>query len=342
MRGRPRHPQAPSGAWHSGVVTVLRRLFLVAAWLCALGGTAFVLLYVMPELQSASRLVAMASAFIPYGIVLWLVALLGFVVGHTGRGRLLGVVALIALLLQIAWARPYWPHGGAPAEGARLRVMSSNVLYGRADPASAAAALRSADADVVVLLEVSETFLTSPEVAEALASYPHRVGRATPAGVQNAAPTMVLSRTPLTEMAQLISGFDQYVVRVNVGGTPVTLVAAHPLNMVGGGTRWEREGLILRDGVRPYLGDPLVIAGDLNAVPEHLTLRRLLAEGLTLAAQQAGAGWQPTFAGELHDAPPLIAIDHVLVNERVTATSYRTIRIKDTDHHAVVADLVVR
>lgn len=314
----------------------------MAAWLGALGGAVLVLLYVMPELQSASRLVAMASAFIPYGVVLWAVALVGFLAGHTGRGRLLAVVALIALLLQIAWARPYWPHGGVRAEGAGLRVLSSNLLYGRADPDSAAAAIRSADADVVVLLEVSERFLQAPAVAAALASYPHRVGRAASAGVQNAAPTMVLSRTPLAEMAQVPSGFDQYVVRVSVGSTPVTLVAAHPLNMVGGGARWEREGLILRDAVRPYLGDPLVIAGDLNAVPEHLTLRRLFDEGLTLAAQEAGAGWQPTFAGELHDVPPLIAIDHVLVNERVTATSYRTIRVKGTDHHAVVTDLVVR
>ena len=326
-------------------VRTLRHLGLAAAWACALLAAALVVLYVLPEAQASTMWVAMAAAFIPYGILAWLASVALFASAGGRWSRLLAIPALIALIVQVGWARPYWP-APPPAnpDGTPIRVLSANVRYGKADPSSLAGIIQQTDPDVVVIVEASEPFLESPAFAAALADRPHRVGRAVAgyarAGREDASGTMIISRLSLTEIGKLPSHFDQYVVSVGAGSTPLTLIAAHPTNMIGGAALWEREGAILGDGVRPHLAEPLAVVGDFNATPEHLTLRRLLDEGLTLGARQAGAGWQPTYTAV--SGPALIPIDHVLTSERVTTRTFRTYPVNGSDHHAIVADLTYR
>ena len=87
----------------------LRHLALALGWACALTASALVLLYVQPEAQSSTAWVAMAASFIPYGIVLWLAATVLFLLGGTRWSRLLAFPTLVALIVQVGWARPYWP-----------------------------------------------------------------------------------------------------------------------------------------------------------------------------------------------------------------------------------------
>lgn len=321
----------------------VRQLALAAAWACALLASGLVLLHVQPEAQASMTWLAMVSAFIPYGIVLWLVAVLLFLAGGQRWAKLLAFPALVALVIQVGWARPYWP--GSPTSDPppnHVRVLAANVHYGKADPVSLARVVAEVDPDVIVVIEASDPFLGSDALRSALAERPHRVGRAVPgwarAGREDASGTVVLSRLPLTELARVPSRFDQYVVSVDAGATPLTLVAAHPMNMVPGAQVWEREGQVLRDAVRPHLAEPLAIVGDFNATPEQLTVRGLLDEGLVLGAQDAGAGWQPTFNNGLA-TPPLIPIDHVLTNDRVRTLTFRTFPIDRSDHWAIAADL---
>ncbi|MDO5534245.1 MAG: endonuclease/exonuclease/phosphatase family protein [Propionibacteriaceae bacterium] len=336
-------------------MTTLRHLALALAWGCSLLGIALMLLYAVPDLQLTIRSLAMAASFIPYGLVLWALAILGFLAGGRRWTKLWAVPALVALIVQVGWARPYWPAlpgtpppasqttATPPAQTQTLRVLSANVHYGKADPVSAAAAITAADPDVVVLLEASDPFVESPALTAALAALPHRVGRTVPgfakAGREDASGTLILSRHPLTEVGQLPSLFDQYVVRVAAEGPPLTLVAAHPMNMVTGVGVWQHEGEILREGLAPHLAEPLIAVGDFNATAEHVTLRRLFDLGLTLGAQEAGGGWHPTYPSERDGLPSLIGIDHVLTNDRVTTTSYETVAVRGSDHRAIVADL---
>lgn len=320
-----------------------RHLALAIAWVCTLLASGLVLLHVLPEAQAATTWLAMAASFIPYGIVLWLVAVLLFVAGGQRWTKLLAFPALVALVIQVGWARPYWP--GSPTQDPppnHVRVLAANVHYGKADPASLARVVAEVDPDVIVVIEASDPFLDSDAMTGAMLERPHRVGRAVPGfakvGREDASGTVVLSRFPLTEAARVPSRFDQYVVSVDSGEIPLTLVAAHPMNMVTGAHIWEREGLVLRDAVRPHLAEPLAVIGDLNATPEQLTLRGLLDEGLVLGAQDAGAGWQPTFNNGLA-LPPLIPIDHVLTNDRVRTLTFRTFPIDRSDHWAIAADL---
>jgi endonuclease/exonuclease/phosphatase family metal-dependent hydrolase len=54
-----------------------------------------------------------------------------------------------------------------------------------------------------------------------------------------------------------------------------------------------------------------------------------------------GAGWNPTYPAQGW-IPPLIAIDHVLVSEDLTATAYRTVPVPGTDHRGVLATVAQR
>ena len=91
-------------------------------------------LYLRPDLQLASRWLAMLASFIPYGVVAWLMAAVLFVTLGRRRLKVLALPALVALAFQVAWTQPYWPHAAPAASGDRLRVMSLNMKYGKADP----------------------------------------------------------------------------------------------------------------------------------------------------------------------------------------------------------------
>ena len=67
-------------------------------------------------------------------------------------------------------------------------------------------------------------------------------------------------------------------------------------------------------------GRPLIVAGDFNAVDDHGPMRALTHDGLESATDIVGAGWLPTYPANRR-FPPLIPIDHVLVNKLLTASS---------------------
>jgi endonuclease/exonuclease/phosphatase (EEP) superfamily protein YafD len=332
--------------WHGGRVihpTRALRLAVAASTLLATLGTCFVVLNLWPDLQQARVILVLLAAFIPYGVLAWGLAALGFAVG--GRRRIVRAFALpclAAMLLQVWWTQPYWPHAAPAASGSTLRVLSLNLNFGKADPAELAGVLSAERPDVVVLLEVQVPILESLTKLGALASYTYSVGNAPLGfaidGFESDQGTYVLSRTPLAQLERLDTPNGQYVVRVQRPGGDVAVIAARPRNVLLGIAGWVDDYAALTDAVGRYSTSPLVVAGDLNATHELAPFRRLLAVGLTDAAAQSGVGWLPTYSAEA--GVPLIAIDHVLCNSRVTALAIRTFRVGGTDHLGLVADLV--
>lgn len=323
------------------LATFGRRVALTVGVFCALVGTALALLYALPELQPLSTFTALASALIPYAVPAWGIAALSVLIAARGWQRLWLIPLLVMLVVQTVWARPYWPvapQGTAPA-GASLELFSANLRYGSADPTATAAALTASGADVAILIEVSDAFLTAPPVAAALARYPHRVGRSVPPGAGGRDPsTMVVASTrPLTLLGRIPGRLDQYLVQVDAapGQRPWVIAAVHPINMLPGGRAWDDEATGLATALAPYRGEPLIVAGDFNATPDQRPLRRLLDAGLRLGATDAGAGWQPTFDAGLPDLPAFVAIDHALTSADVRVTRYATVALPGSDHRAL-------
>lgn len=326
--------------------TVVRWLLALAALGASVAGAAWVLLALDPARQLGGRAVVMFASFIPYGTLAWLfVAVVLLVIGRR-RWRLLALPAAALLILQASWTTPYWPGAAPSPTGEPFRLVSLNMRYGKADAQQLARHLAETRPDVVVLLEYSDAAEEQLSAAGVLAGYPHRVGTSVPgwakAGYESPSGTMVLSRHPAALVQTLPTGMGQHVIRIHRPAGELTLVAAHPSNMLPGVDTWLRDAETLTEAVVPLVDQgPLVVAGDLNAVPEHATYRRLLQRtGLRDAAQQAGTGWRPTFPAN-DVVPPLLAIDHVLVNDRVSAQVVRTFHVDGTDHLGLYAELSV-
>jgi endonuclease/exonuclease/phosphatase (EEP) superfamily protein YafD len=83
-----------------------------------------------------------------------------------------------------------------------------------------------------------------------------------------------------------------------------------------------------------------VLAGDFNATLDHASLRAVLRRGWADAAQRAGRGlawtWRP-----LRLPWPRLALDHQLVDPRISVAGVRFLHVAGSDHRALVVDLVL-
>jgi endonuclease/exonuclease/phosphatase (EEP) superfamily protein YafD len=86
-------------------------------------------------------------------------------------------------------------------------------------------------------------------------------------------------------------------------------------------------------------GGCVIVAADLNSTTDMRPFRGLLRDGYQDAAEQSGAGREPTFPADSR-LPPLLAIDHILTRNCV-ATSLHTVKIPGSDHRGLVASVAI-
>jgi hypothetical protein len=151
----------------------------------------------------------------------------------------------------------------------------------------------------------------------------------------------VWSRHPMRLRGRMPGGFEQPCVRFAVAGGPdVELTAIHtpPPSTSPAAVRAWSDDLAALPG--PEHGVLRVLAGDFNATLDHAALRAVLSRGYADAAQRAGRAlewtWRP-----LRLPFPGLCIDHVLVDPRIAVSAVDLVRVRGSDHRAVVADLVL-
>jgi endonuclease/exonuclease/phosphatase family metal-dependent hydrolase len=223
-----------------------------------------------------------------------------------------------------------------------IRVLSANLLYGRAEPEALAELVRALDVSIAAVQELG------PRQAEALARVlPHGKLEPTPdgkgLGIALRHPGEV-ERLPLPQR-------DARVARLSPAAWPglsrgVEIVNAHLANPVLGvpaGWRFRRGQVA---GLEAYLAAaepcPRALVGDFNATPVWPAYRRLAAElddAAVVAAARSGRAPEPTW-GPSPGAPRLLRIDHVLV-DAFDVLDFRVFRLPGSDHSAVIADLAV-
>ena len=281
-------------------------------------------------------MLSLSSSYAP------LVALAGLVLSALSRRTVLTIVAVLVLTVTAAIQVPRY-HFARPtaSQSAEVRVLSSNLRKGRADPASFVA-IAKVKADVITVSELT----------------PAAAARFSQAGLDEAFPYSVLIPAPDAGGIGLWSRFPLDAVspgshrhfaiaaaRLTVPGVRIEplIASVHVFSPVS----YQRDSVdgwetsitdakrLLDDFATVAGGAAVIIAGDFNSTPDMQQFRELLTNGYRDAADQTGAGFLPTFPADSW-LPPALEIDHVLTRG-TTATSLAAVTIAGSDHRALSA-----
>ena len=263
------------------------------------------------------------------------------VVAAARRDRLLAAgsaAVVVAHLLVVAPAVTAAPSPAGAEQAPRLRVVVSNLFVENPTPEAAGRALRALRPDVLVVPELSERGLAGLRASGLLEDLPHASY-----DLDRREETVGLfSRLPLTDVRSRRQG-GRALPRgtVDVEGTAVRLLTAHPLPPIAGLEEVWRRSLAALAAEAREATLPVVLAGDLNADRDHASLRSLLDTGLRDAHDERGRGLARTWPADL----PVLHLDHVLVRDgrgaRVVVRSVREVDVPGSDHRGVVAELGV-
>jgi len=288
-------------------------------------------------IPSINRPLLATAALAPY---LMLGSPLSLIVFVLQRDWILAAAAAVVTLATMVVQLPWYVRSDTPS-GVTVRAMSANLRYGRAD-ADAVVSIAWAHADILAVQELTPEKANLMSAAGLDAAFPFRALRACdgPAGVG------IWSRFPIsTSETDEDFWLGLLMARVHIPGvrTEATIVVTHlsapwPEPIAGWRADLDRMAKTL-----PQFGatgdGAVVVAGDFNATRDIREFRRLLRGGYRDAAEQAGAGLTRTHPADIW-LPPVFAVDHILT-KRCAATAVRTVAIKDSDHRALVADLLL-
>ncbi|MGP3911650.1 endonuclease/exonuclease/phosphatase family protein [Nonomuraea sp. 10N515B] len=251
------------------------------------------------------------------------------------RNRPATLVAALACVVMAACVAPRLTSTEQPAaDGAPLRVLTVN-LFGRGDAQTVVDLVRRHDVDVFTALELTPDAVERLDTAGLKQLLPHRVLQeefgATGSGIY--------AKHPVSELTGLFTPIGHNMPAATMalpGGSKVEIVAIHPNPPLG---RMEEEWNAALRGLPAATPSAIrVLAGDFNASLDHRAFRDLLSRGYVDAADQVGKGLVPTWPNG-RAMPPIIAIDHVVADRRVSVRRVEVADVPGTDHRGVFAEL---
>lgn len=286
------------------------------------------------------------AAFAPWALPGWLVAGTLLLVGRPLRSRAVVVLVVgVILALGVRWQVPPTVARDTARDGTgvRVRVMTVNVMLGQGDAARVFALVRRQQVDVLVVEELTPAFQDRLEAAGIDAVLP----RTDLHPHERAAGTGIWSRWPLTPHGTLPSaGFEMPMVTLAPPGLPggLSVTGIHtraPDPNAGQIAMWRRDLAGLAAAARARPDGPQIWTGDFNASRDHSGFRGILGTGLVDAGDALSVASWPGFTWPADH--PVTRIDHVLVTPAfIGVRRVAVVAVGGTDHHAVVADLVVR
>jgi endonuclease/exonuclease/phosphatase (EEP) superfamily protein YafD len=230
------------------------------------------------------------------------------------------------------------PSRQPPAAGPALRVLTANLLAGRAVAEVVAGLACRKHADVLFVQELTDDAAARLERAGLGDLLPHRVTQPTPRGARGS----IYARYPLRDgppdpppsAARCTAWLDL------PSGQSVQLACIHaappkPPWSPGATARWRSQLAAL--AAPGY--SPRILAGDFNATLDHAQFRQLLRRGYVDAASQVGNGLSPTWGPQPGRRPVLLAIDHVLIDRRCAVLTTSAHSLTGSDHRALYAEL---
>ena len=251
-------------------------------------------------------------------------------------------------MLAFAWmVLPRWIGSGNPASagsGPAIRVLTANLLFGRADPEAMLALVRDHQVDVLTLQEYTMDAEAALDRAGIAALLPYRESH--PAG--GGSGSAVYARFPLHDGGVRTNpcGFLQaYAIAAVPGARPVVVESAHPAapSDMDNLDCW-RADLAGQPGAddAPATRTARCAYSPATSTRQWTTgrSRRLIGRGLPRRRDDRGQG-TGGHLGPVRRLPriPPVTIDHVLVDRRVGVRAVSVHRIPGSDHRAVLAEL---
>jgi endonuclease/exonuclease/phosphatase (EEP) superfamily protein YafD len=289
---------------------------LLPSWLGLLGGWSWIL-----DLFAHFRWQYLFVSVIVLGIATW------------RRARWIiaaaGLTLLLNGLLIGAQAWRWQLQGGSPAAGSGpgLSVVALNVLRINSRKQDVLAYLRAADADVIVLLEVDQSWMQALQPLQA--SHPHQLARLRNDNFGIA----LFSRIALADSGTPAlgeAGLPSIVATLRYQERELVLIGTHPPPPVGARLSGLRDQQLRALAARVEAESrPVLLVGDLNATPWSHGVRRLTSGRLAFRGSRP---WVPTWrAGSVLAVP----IDHALCTAPLVITAHEVGPDVGSDHRPV-------
>lgn len=260
---------------------------------------------------------------------------LAIIAGLLQRGGIGAAALAIAIMLSLNAGTWTSPHKDVPDSLPRFTVLHFNVWYRNNEVARVADTIRRANADLVVLLEVT------PRIRDALKpvtdTYPYKLG----CGDGDPCNIMVLSRARLNANA-LVRTSDRFrspllSFSASLGGCPMRIYATHltrpfPFTSPEAQIRQARE---VANEVAAFPEAKLLI-GDFNAAPWGHVMQSIAARADLKLLAGAGGTWPVSLPRQMR-----IPIDHMLAGDGLAFTKRDVLAAAGSDHAPVLATVAV-
>lgn len=284
-----------------------------------------------------------------------LLALLALLLAIISRRVVMALIAVAAIGLNVYWQLPFFqPSATLPDEAqqavasasadtsdAYARVMTLNVYKGQADAQEIVDLVRDQRIEVLALQETTDDFVQRLNEAGIEHYLPYANVSSSDGvygnGIWSAAPQSDPADDDVNSSASFMPGST-----VDFAGTGVRFVSVHTTAPVPGyWSQWKRSldelALMRADTDTRY-----VFMGDFNATYDHTPFRNFLGSRFTDAARQSGHGFTFSWPMDRKYLPAFAGIDHVVLDQGMTAGQCQTAEVTGSDHAALLVTIAVQ
>ncbi len=331
-----------------------RRILAAMAFVCAAACVPAVAARALPAGLQSLPYVPVLVAATPWFMGLSVIALM---LAIASRRFLAGLLAVVTFAANVWWQYPFFSttepltraadaavgQAHAVTGDAYARVMTCNVYKGRADARAIVETVRDERVEVLALQETTDAFVAQLEEAgigdylpyAKVASSDGMYGN----GLWSASPLIGPANDDVNSSASFMPGGTVAFA----DGVKIRFVSVHTTAPVPGYWGQWRRALDELGAMKAHTDTRYVFMGDFNATYDHAPFRDFLGDRFRDGARLAGRGWTFTWPADRGVLPPRFAgIDHVVVDQGVTAGRMKTVVVPGTDHAALLATLAVR
>jgi endonuclease/exonuclease/phosphatase (EEP) superfamily protein YafD len=258
-----------------------------------------------------------------------------FAMALANRSRVAGGVTALVLTLVLVAGSPQWfPTKGWAAAEPGFSLYFANLFVGNGDVDAITRSIRTADADIVVLIEVGDDARSGLDGI--LSGHPYRVVTPVHPGGAGPSVSVIASRWPLIERPIKLAHAFAVAAEAQTPAGPVTIAGVHLTRPWPYQYQWAQiiqaqELIAWRNSVTGRL----VVAGDFNSVSAARIGRMIRSEAGLIAAP----GWPGTWPSFL-PAWTGMTIDQVYRTPDLALTERRLAPDNGSDHRPVLVRLV--